>query len=316
MYTIGIDVGGMSIKVGLVDSDGVILEKNAVKTEQDPNLAVENMVKQIEQLLSNNGITAYDIDGIGIGCPGTVSNETGTVDVLSNLNKWTKYPIASNLKKYYDKPIVISNDANVATLAEVKYGVAKGFNNCVMLTMGTGVGGGIVINKKLYEGMDSKGAELGHVTLVMNGLPCSCGRNGCIERYVSATALMNQTKEAMLNDKNSLMWECVDGDINKVNGKIPFDCAKKGDKSAITVVDNYVAYLSESMMNYMNIFRPDVFILGGGVSNQGDYLVERVKGYCEKFDYGYPLAPRPEIKIAKFGNDAGIIGAAALLHQD
>ncbi len=316
MYSVGIDVGGMTIKIGLVDDNGAILEKNAVKTEQDPNLAVLNMSKQINELLLNNNLTLADVDGIGIGVPGTVSNINGTIDVLTNLPKWNKYPILLNFKKYIDKPVILSNDANVATLAEVKYGVAKGYDNAIMFTMGTGVGGGIVINRRLYEGKDSKGAELGHVTLIMGGEPCSCGRKGCVESYVSATALIRQTKEAMLKDKNSLMWDVVNGNVDLVNGKTSFDCAKQGDGTAIRVVDNYVQYLSESMMNMMNVFRPDVFILGGGISNQGDYLVDKIKAYCEKYDYGYKQSPRPDILIAKFGNDAGIIGAAALMHQN
>lgn len=312
MYSIGVDIGGMSVKVGLVDSNGNIVEKNVEKTIPGHINVINNIVSQVNRLLVSNNLTIKDIKGIGVGCPGAVSGEKGFIDVLPNLG-WENVPLVELLKKQLDTEIKISNDANVAALAEAVYGVAKGVNDCVMFTLGTGVGGGVIINKKLYEGTDSKGAELGHSTLIFGGKKCSCGRSGCIETYISATALMAQTREEMQNNPKSLMWDYVLGDINKVDGKTAFECAKKGDVSAEKVVSNYVAYLSESLMNMMNIFRPQVLILGGGVSAQGDYLINRIEEYCKKFDYGYKGAPKPQIKIAKFGNDAGIIGAAALL---
>ena len=217
------------------------------------------------------------------------------------------------MKEKLDTKIIISNDANVAALGEVIYGCAKGYKTCVMFTLGTGVGGGIIIDGKLFEGNESKGAELGHTTLILDGEPCGCGRRGCIEAYVSATALINQTKKAMNSDKNSKMWDFVGEDIENVDGRTAFESAKLGDKTACDVRDTYVKYLAESMMSMFNIFRPEAFILGGGVSAQGDYLIDRVKEYCEKFDYGYKAAPIPEILVATLGNDAGIIGAAALV---
>ena len=212
-----------------------------------------------------------------------------------------------------DIPVALANDADVATLAEVVYGSAKEYNNAVMFTLGTGVGGGVVINNKLYFGNGGKGAELGHATLIMDGLDCTCGRKGCIECYVSATALIRQTKDQMLNDKDSLMWDFVSGDINAVDGRTAFECAKKGDNSAIKVQDNYIKYLGESMLNMFNIFRPDVFILGGGVSAQGKYLIDKLTKYCEDRNYGYKFSPKVKIVTASLGNDAGIIGAANIL---
>ncbi len=314
MYTIGIDIGGMSVKVGLVDEKGNIIEKNVEKTIPGYQNVVNNMVSQVNRLLKSNNLTIKDIKGIGVGCPGAVSGKKGIIDVLPNLD-WENVPLVKLLQDALGVKVVISNDANVAHLAEAVFGVAKNINDSIMLTLGTGVGGGIVINKKLYEGTDSKGAELGHSTLILGGKPCSCGRNGCIETYVSATALMAQTREAMLEDKSSKMWDFVGGDINNVNGRTAFECAKMGDATAEKVVSNYVMYLSESLMNMMNIFRPEMIILGGGVSGQGDYLINRINEYCEKYAYGYHGAPKPEIVIARFGNDAGIIGAAALIEQ-
>ncbi len=311
MYSIGIDIGGMSIKTGLV-KNGAIIEQNRIKTTRNVDECVNGMIGQIDTLLKNNNVSVNELKGIGIGCPGAVSSKTGVVEFLPNLG-WEKVNLAEMLKKVYNVNVVLSNDANVAALGEVLYGCAKKYETAIMFTLGTGVGGGIVINNKLFEGGWSRGAELGHATLYLDGEQCTCGRTGCIECYTSATALIKQTKQAMLEDKNSQMWEFVGGDINKVDGRTAFECEKTGDKTAKTVVDKYIMYLSESVLNMLNIFRPEVFIIGGGISAQGKNLTDRIKEYCEKFDYGYKDAPRTEILTATLGNDAGIIGAAALL---
>lgn len=312
MYSIGVDVGGMSIKVGIVDENGVIVKKDRVVTVKNPEKDIDNTANLIEKLLKDQKLEITDISGIGVGCPGAVTSTTGVVDFLPNLD-WYNVDLVGALKKRFDTKIIISNDANVAALGEVIYGCAKGYKTCVMFTLGTGVGGGIIIDGKLFEGNQSKGAELGHTTLILDGEPCGCGRRGCIESYVSATALINQTKKAMLEDKSSKMWDFVNGDIEKVDGRTAFESAKQGDKTACKVRDTYVKYLSESMMSMFNIFRPEAFIIGGGVSAQGDYLIDRVKEYCEKYEYGYKSSPKPEILVATLGNDAGIIGAAALV---
>lgn len=312
MYTIGVDIGGMSVKVGLVDDNGKIISQSRVKTEKTAEEVIVKMVDQINELLKNNSVKLGELRGIGIGCPGAVSSDKGIVEFLPNLG-WESVPLVEKLKNYFNTEIKISNDANVAALGEVIYGAAKNYNDCIMFTLGTGVGGGIIIDKKLYEGGHSRGAELGHITLFLGGKPCTCGRSGCIECYTSATALIGQTKEAMLTNKDSIMWDYVGGDIDKVDGKTAFECSKKGDKTAEKVRDTYIYYLGESILNMLNIFRPDAFILGGGISAQGEYLNERLKAYCEKFDYGYKRAPKTEIITATLGNDAGIIGAAALL---
>ena len=312
MFSIGIDIGGMSIKAGLVDANGTIIAKNIVKTAKTADICISNMVAQINQLLSDNNLTVSDLKGIGIGCPGAVSSDSGVVNFLPNLG-WINIPLRERLQAHFNLPIKISNDANVATLAEVIYGSAKEFSTAIMFTLGTGVGGGIVIDNKLYEGTNGRGAELGHCTLIMNGKPCTCGRNGCVEAYVSATALIEQTKEAMLEDKSSILWEYCNGDINNVDGKMAFTAEKQGDVTAKKVIDNYVMYLSESILNMLNIFRPQAFILGGGISQQGKNLTGRVTKYLEKFDYGYKFAPKTKVITASLGNDAGIIGASALV---
>ncbi len=311
MFAIGIDIGGMSIKVGLV-KDGKIIASNRKPTASTSEQALDNMVVQIEELLSENSLTVKDIKGIGIGCPGLISSEEGVVDHNTNM-KWEKFPIVALLKKRFDTEIKLSNDANVAALGETTYGAGAKYKNAVMITLGTGVGGGVVINNKIYEGGFSKGTELGHTVVVVGGEPCGCGRRGCLEAYASATGLIRMTKRAMENDKDSAMWAYLDGDINKASGRTAFECSKKGDAAAIGVVNDFVTYLAEGIMNLANIFRPEAFIIGGGVSAQGDYLIDKLKAYCEKYDYGYKNAPKPEILTATLGNDAGIIGAAALV---
>lgn len=314
MLSVGIDIGGMSIKTGLVDENGLIIDSKRSITSKDSKIDVGNIVSDIKTLLHSHSLSEHDIAGIGIGCPGAVSPEKGIVDVFPNLG-WYNVPLVEMIKKEFNLPVRISNDANAAVLAETVYGAAKGFKNVIMFTLGTGVGGGVVIDGKLYEGNDGKGAELGHSTLILGGIPCACGRSGCIECYVSATALIRQTKDAMKNNPDSKLWRICNDNIENVNGKAAFDGEMAGDSTAKQVVDTYCKYLSESMMNMFNIFRPEAFILGGGISAQGDNLTKRIKNYCEEHFYGYKLAPKVEILTAKLGNDAGIIGASLLIRK-
>ena len=314
MFTIGVDIGGMSVKIGLVDDNGKIVEQLRVKTVRDANKGILDIIDSIKYLLSNNKIETNQLCGIGIGCPGAVKSEEGIIDYLPNLG-WDTIDVRTPIEKAFGVPVMVSNDANVAALGEVIYGSAKGCQTCVMFTIGTGVGGGMIINGKLFEGGFSRGGELGHMTLIMDGEDCSCGRKGCVECYTSATALIKQTKEEMKKNRYSMMWKFVDYDIKNVDGRTAFECSKLGDKSAIKVRDKYIEYLGESILNMFNIFRPEVFVIGGGISAQGEYLTNLLKDYCEKFDYGYKRSPRTEIITASLGNDAGIIGAAALLKQ-
>lgn len=311
MFSIGVDIGGMSIKVGLVDQYGCIVNSCREKTAPTADECINNLVNQINFLLDSKNIKSSDLKGIGVGCPGAVSPDKGIVDFLPNLG-WVNVPLVKKMNEHFSVPVVIANDASVAALAEVKYGVAKDFSNCVMFTLGTGVGGGVIIDKKIYDGGFGRGGELGHITLDINGEPCTCGRRGCVETFVSATALIKQTKKAMEDHKDSLMWQ-YSGGIDGVDGKTAFECAKQGDVTAQKVVDNYVMYLSESIMSFLNVFRPEAFILGGGISLQGKYLTDKITNYCEKYAYGYISAPKTKILCASLGNDAGIIGASALV---
>lgn len=312
-YCIGVDIGGTSVKVGMVDSEGNILLKDSVKTlaERDSGSVIKDIGELINSIIAKSKISEKEVVGIGIGCPGAISSGTGVVDYSNNLG-WLNVHLAEELSRYINKPIKVSNDANVAALGETVFGAGRMYDNTILLTLGTGVGGGIIIDNRLYEGNESKGAEVGHMVIVVDGEPCTCGRKGCMEAYCSATALIRETKEAMQKDKASSMWK-FSPDIEKVDGRTAFECSKKGDASAIKVVDDYVKYLAEGMLNFANIFRPQAIILGGGVCAQGDYLINKLKEYCKKEHYGYRGAPAFDILVATLGNDAGIIGAASLI---
>lgn len=310
---IGVDVGGMSIKVGAVKDNGEIIFKDSIVTDSSN---VDLFLADIDKIVSKTVDSLkdkYEIKGIGFGIPGLVDNEEGTILKMANI-KGKELKLRDKLS-HLDLPIYLSNDANVATLAEQKFGSAKGYSDVIMLTLGTGVGGGMIINNKLYEGYQGKGAELGHIMLILNGRSCGCGRKGCLETYASASGLLKSTKEYMEKYKDSLMWEYCDNDINKVNGLTSFECAKKGDKAANLLIDEYVMYLGEGMLDFCNIFRPQVIVIGGGISNQGDYLKDKLQNYLKEHNYGYEGAPETKVMIASFKNDAGIIGAASLFME-
>lgn len=313
MYCVGIDIGGMSVKAGVIDRDGNILKKGKVVT--DVAGGEDKIISDIGDLvLSLADPKDRDFVGIGIGCPGAINSSTGTVDRAYNLN-WTNVPLAEKLARKINKPIKVSNDANCAALGETMFGVGRMYSDTIFITLGTGVGGGIILDNRLYEGNESKGGELGHMVLVVDGEPCTCGRRGCMEAYCSASALIRETKCAMLANKDSEMWQ-FSPSLADVDGKTAFECSKKGDKAAIEVVDYFVKYLGEGMLNFANIFRPQAIILGGGVCAQGDYLIDKLKDYCKDRDYGFEGMPRFDILVAQLGNDAGMIGAAGLIFAD
>ena len=313
MYAIGVDIGGMSMKIGLVNERGVVVDTVIVPTNQhDPfDVTINNLNNGIKELLAKQSLYPDDVNGIGIGVPGVVNLRTGCVDSAANLH-WEYVPLKKMVEEGTGIQVRLTNDANAAALGEARFGFKWKYPNVVMLTLGTGVGGGLIVDGKLYEGNEGKGAELGHTTLIMGGKPCNCGRKGCVEAYASATALMNITREAMERHKDSSLWKMCDDDLAKVNGKMSFDACKEGDQAGVEAIDEYISYLGETIINFNNIFRPNAFILSGGVAKQGDYLIERLKEYCARFDWGYKNTPVPELLIATLGYDSGIVGAASL----
>ena len=318
MYYIGVDLGGTNIAVGVVNEKFEILKKGSVPTnaEREADEIIRDMAQLSLKLLGECGLTAADVEYAGISTPGTAVRETGVVIYANNL-PFLNYPLAAKLSEFSGiKRVLIENDANAAAKAEAVAGAARGAKFSVMITLGTGVGGGIVIDGDIYSGFNSAGAELGHMVIEKDGRPCSCGRKGCWEAYSSATGLINMTKDKILECRKkgieTSMEEAIGGDISKVGGRTAFSAAKAGDKVAAEVVDDYIDYLACGLTNVVRIFHPDVLSIGGGIANERDNLLiplrERVTEMMHMPE-GFEL---PELKIAEMGNDAGIIGAATL----
>ncbi len=316
MYAIGIDIGGMSMKWGLVSTKGAVVFTDSIIS--DPNDTPESNIIRLVHAI-NESLVAYEVSkdqilGVGVGCAGTINAKEGVVTFAGNLN-WDHFPLAQTISEEIGLPCKIGNDANVAALGEVKFGAGKKYQNAVLLTLGTGVGGGVIINGEIFEGNEGAGAELGHMVIKYDSdIRCTCGLYGCLEVYASATALIRQTKAAMLKHKESTMWNYAEGDINNVKGKTVWDAYNNDhDATATEVVNNYIKYLSIGIMNFNNIFRPEAFILSGGIAKQGDTLTNLIKEECAKHDYGFKHSPVPDIIIAELGYDSGVIGAASLL---
>ena len=307
MY-IGIDLGGTNIAVGLVDDSGKIIAKDSTPTlnEREYPEIIKDMIFLSEKIVADAGLSMNDIKGIGIGSPGSIDYKRGRVAYANNI-KFKDVPLAEEIKKYYDIPVVLENDANAAACGEY---IANGENAdiFVAITLGTGVGGGVIIDNKIYRGSNGAGAELGHFTLVHGGLPCTCGKNGCWETYASVTALISQTKVAMSKYPESLM-NTIAKERGEVNGRTAFDAAKEGDAAAMQVVKKYTEYVADGIVSIINIFQPKKLVIGGGISREGEYLLTPVIEYVRKYDYN-KYFEKTEITTATLFNDAGIIGAA------
>lgn len=313
MYRAGIDLGGTNIKAGIVDENQKILVEDSVPTrvERPYQEIIKDMADLVKNLLNKIHATEVELSGVGVGSPGTVDAANGVV-LYSNNFDWDNVPLAAELGKYFTCPIKVSNDANCAALGEVKAGAAREIKNAILITLGTGVGGGVIIDGQVFEGAHAGGAELGHTSLIFGGELCTCGRRGCVEAYVSATGLIREAKRAAEKDPQSVMNELCKGDLSNMNGKIPFDAAEQKDPAGMKVVNDYITYLGESIANYVNIFRPDVILLSGGVCNQKEKLTEPLTEYIKTKCFGGEKAFIPEVRCAILGNSAGIIGAANL----
>lgn len=310
-YYIGIDVGGTFIKAGIVDKNGNILADGKIESECDKggNKLADNAVTLVKELLEKSGINKEQIVGAGMGFPGFIDSKKGVV-VYSNNVRLSDFPIAEIMRDKLGVDVKVANDANVAALGEKMFGAGKDYNDMVMITLGTGVGAGIIIDGKLFEGNRSAGAEVGHMLLVHGGEQCTCGRKGCFEAYSSATALIRDTRRAMLAHKDSLMWRI--GSVDNVTGKTPFDFAAE-DKYAAEVVNNYIEMLGSALTDIANIFRPEAIVIGGGVCAQGDNLVIPLKKKIQSELFGADFgSPEVVLRVAELGNKAGLLGAAAL----
>ncbi len=310
MYLAGIDLGGTYIKAGLVTEDFSLVCKTSVPTNpgRGYEAVIKDMAGAVSGLAKEQGISAGEIKGVGIGIPG-VSLKDGTVIVHNTY--WLNVPLRDEFKKHLDIPVVIDNDASVAALYEYHLGALAGCRVGVLITLGTGVGGGIVLDGKVFSGAHGLGAEIGHMAIVPNGLQCTCGNKGCLEVYTSAGAFIRAGRRCVIDRPESMLHHLTGGDYMKVTAEMIMDSAKNGDYVALSIVDEYVEHLSMGICTIVNILDPDIIAIGGGLSGAGDFLLEKIikasegKGIFENQKYA-------DIKLARSGNDAGLIGAAML----
>lgn len=307
MY-IGVDLGGTNIAAGVVDEKGTLLASDSVPTgrERGTDAIVHDMALLCSRVAEQAGCSMNDIRTVGVGSPGTIDHANGMV-VYSNNIIMDHVPLAQKLEEQLHLPVNLENDANAAAYGEyTACGVQA--DSFVFMTLGTGVGGGIILNGQIYRGFNGAGAEIGHMTLVHNGKLCTCGKRGCLEAYASATALIEQTKEKMAQCPDSLMcaWAAKHGGAD---GRTAFDCASEGDRAAMEVREQYISYVADGAASIINIFQPEMLVIGGGISKAGEALLEPLRRKAAQLDYNKYLS-RTKIMTAKLYNDAGIVGAA------
>ena len=315
-YYIGIDLGGTNIKAGVVNENYEIIAKASTKTlcPRPAKEIADDMAKVSIEACKNAGISVDDVEWIGVGTPGIADNVNGTIPYSNNLG-FKDVPIRKYIREHIDKPVYVANDANAAAYGEFVAGAAKGACDAVCITLGTGVGAGVIIDGKIFTGRNLAGTEIGHMVIETDGPQCTCGRKGCFEVFSSATGLINMTKQAIAENPGSVLakYEKNDG---KVSARHAFMAMREGDSAGKAVVDKYIKYLAAGITNVINIFQPDILCIGGGVCNEGDPLMKPMVGLVKKEVYTRMLDKNTEITVAKLGNDAGIIGAAFLGKAD
>ena len=311
MHYLGIDLGGTNVAAAVVDREGTILGKVSLPTPRTGAEAVaDQMAAAARAAAEKAGVSLEQVESVGIGSPGTIEPEQGLIRFWSNLN-FVDVPLGGLMEARLHKKIYLENDANAAALGEYAAGAGKGSQSMVAITLGTGVGGGAVLNGKLYTGFNYAGMEVGHFVIEYGGRLCTCGRKGCFEAYCSATALIKRTREVMEEHPDSLLWQLA-GSLEGVNGRTPFDAAARGDAAAGKVIAEYVDYLGCVVASLVNIFQPEVFCIGGGPSAHGETLMAPVRYILNREDYARNSVHRTRLVRAALGNDAGIIGAALL----
>ena len=315
MYRLGIDLGGTNIVAGVVDENYEIIAKASCKTNvpRPESEICDSMADVALKAIEKAKLTIDDVESIGIGVPGAVNPKTGVIEYSANLF-FHNWQVVKMMEERLNTKICVENDANAAALGEYLAGSAKGAKNAIAITLGTGIGGGIIINGKIYSGSNYAGAELGHMVIVKDGKECACGRKGCWEAYASATGLINLTKQEILKENFdfSYMLKSCDGDINKVTGKTAFDAMRAGDKSGKAVVDEYLNYLGCGLTNVVNTFQPEMLLIGGGICKEGDNLTKPLEKIIAEDSYCVDPKRSTKLGICQLGNDAGIIGAAFL----
>ena len=311
-YTIGIDLGGTTMTAGLVDENYDIVGKITWATRLPrPTADLEKALADLCRAVAReNKVPFSDIAYVGIGTPGSVNFNTGFVGFNTNFG-YHDWNLGPDMEKLLGCKVYVENDANAAAYGEYIAGGAKGYKDAVIITLGTGIGSGIILNGKILRGFNFAAGEMGHTVIVKDGIQCTCGRRGCWERYASASALTRETKAAMEQHHDSLMWKIVP-DIDHVNAKTSFDAAEQGDEIAKQVLASWMEYVGCGIANVINTFEPEVICIGGGVSNQGEVLLAPVRAYAEKETQGTTTGKYPKICACTLRNDAGVIGAATL----
>ncbi len=306
---IGIDLGGTNIAIGVVDSNHNIIAKHSHPTPKATEDITNTMASLTTLLLSDLDLSVSDIDSVGVAAPGWIDIESGVIVASSNLGH-RDYPMAAELSKRVGISVKVANDADCAGIAEAVAGAGRGRNPVVMLTIGTGVGGALIFDGKIYRGKSLFSPEFGHMTLNMDGPLCNCGRRGCVENYLSATALIKMAKDSAKKHSESLLNSLGDGDID---GKVIFSALQRGDSATVTLFGEYVHYFVQTITNIANAFCPEIVVIGGGISGAGDLLLtpilKQMPNAAEGYTYG---SIYPEVKLATLGNDAGIIGATLI----
>lgn len=313
MVRVGIDLGGTNVAFGLTKEDGTLICKSSVPTKKD--LDGEGLTVYIAESvfawLKEQGIQDEDILSIGIGAPGVTNDEIGEIVYTSNV-PFYHTPAREIFHRYTKHSLRFANDADCAALGEMICGGAKGYKNSITVTLGTGVGGGIIIDGKIYSGFNGAGGELGHMVIRKSGAACNCGRKGCLEAYASATALIRETVEAAKAHPDCAIWSLCEGDLSKIDAKTAFDGMRMGDPVCTELVEQYIEDLGDGIINYINIFQPEIILIGGGVSKEGENLLAPLRKYVYSYTYGNNFLPLTRIERTVLGNDAGIIGAAMI----
>jgi len=311
-YLVGVDLGVTDIKVGVVDKYGRLIRKDSIPTlkERTFEAIISDTAALILNVLDSEDIEVKDVKYIGVGTPGIPNNKEGIIVRNYTLN-FHNAPIRSEIQKHINLPVFIENDANCAALAESVAGAAEDYDHSVTIKLGTGIGGGIIVNNSIYSGFNFAGAELGHMVVSMSGEKCTCGRKGCWEAYASATALIKQIKEAAQENPESIINKLVDNDYSKINERTVFEAAKQKDEVSKVVIQKYLEYLSEGVANIINILQPDVIVIGGEISKEGDNLIKQLRDLVYEKVYSKEVS-MPEIKTAQTGSASVMIGAAML----
>lgn len=311
-YIFGVDLGGTTVKLGLFDDQGTLLEKWEIVTvtANKGERILPDIAASIKAKMEEKGIVVDQLKGIGLGVPGAVMNDS-YADPCVNLDQWGGFDAAAELTRLCGAPAKVANDANIAAIGEFIGGAAKGYSNVVMITLGTGVGCGIILDKHLLRGSHGAAGEFGHMKIHDDcPVTCGCGAKGCLEQYASATGIVRCAKLALAeSDGSSAMAK-----FENLTCKDVFDCAKAGDQLALKVVDDMGRDLGMGLANAAGICDPEVFVIGGGVSRAGQIIIDAIKKYYPI--YAFPACRNAEITLATLGNDAGIYGAAGLIMED